>query len=360
MFEKIYNGNSLFDLAIAAVVALAVATVILGLRWALVRRGQRERGTDEFGNFIAAGETLLASLARRTSVLTALTVGVEIASAFVTPTDTATLWLNRIALVVVTLQLGVWGTVIANALIQNVFSPANRRRPNDGNTTGVIQFIANLIVWSVVLLVGLQNLGVDVSAVLAGFGVGGIAVALAVQTILGDLIASVSIVFDEPFKPGDFVVIGDKAGTIKNVGFRTTRMQALSGELLVLSNNDVQKSRIQNFRLLEERRVVFHFGVVYSTPVAALRAIPSWVQDIVETIEHARFDRCHFQTFGDWDLRFETVFFVEGPEYLRYMDIQQTINLTLMEKFEAERVEFAFPTRTLHHEGSLNPPPQVS
>lgn len=333
MFEQKYLGNSLYDWIVAGAAALAVTSAILAVRWFLIQRGQRERSTDESGNLVAAGENLLARLARRTWTLTAVTAGIEAGSTVLSHSVTSVLVLTRIGYVVLILQLGVWGTVLASVLIENVFNPANRRRHSEGKSTGVIQFIANLIVWSVVLLVGLQNLGVDVSAALAGFGVGGIAVALATQSLLGDLIASVSIVFDEPFKPGDFVVIGDNAGTVKNVGFRTTRMQSLSGELLVLSNNDVQKSRIQNFRHLEERRVVFHFGVTYSTPASRLREISGWVREIIEGLEHVRFDRCHFQKFGDWDLRFETVYFVIGPDYLRYMDIQQDINFALIEKF---------------------------
>ncbi len=170
------------------------------------------------------------------------------------------------------------------------------------------------------LLLALDNLGVDVTALVAGLGVGGIAVALAVQSILGDLFASLSIVLDKPFVIGDFIIVGDLLGTVENVGIKTTRVRSLSGEQLIFSNADLLNSRIRNYGRMYERRVVFTVGVTYDTPRHKLE---------------------------DFSLDFETVYYVQDPAYNLYMDIQQAINLELYQRFADEGIEFAYPTQTL-------------
>lgn len=357
MLERVYLGNTVLDWLYAGGLALLTLAAALAIR-SFFRSRDRTPETIESGQRFAAGKNLLGRLGHRTYFLFALAVSLEIGSNLLTISEQTVTWINRGFIVACILQVGVWGTVVAGFLLQRVFDPNRPSRDTERTTTGIIQLLANVAVWSVVLLLGLENLGVDVSAVIAGLGVGGIAIALATQTLLGDVIASVSLLFDEPFKPGDFVVVGQDMGTVQKVGVRTTRIKALSGELLVLSNTDLLKSRIQNFKVLEERRIVFHFGVTYDTPAATLRAIPEWVKAIVEGVEKTRFDRSHFAAFGESDLRFETVFFVLDPDYAVYMDVQQAINLGICEKLEAEGVSFAFPTRTLHHVGL--PPMTVS
>jgi small-conductance mechanosensitive channel len=175
-----------------------------------------------------------------------------------------------------------------------------------------------------------------------------VAVALAVQNILGDLFASLSIALDKPFVIGDFIVVDGIAGTVEYVGLKTTRVRSLEGQQVVFANSGLLGSRIHNYKRLYERRVLFGFGVLYSTPPDTLAAIPDWVRDIVQAQPGARFDRAHFKGFGDSSLNFEVVYFVLDPDYNRYMDIQQAINLALVRRCAAEGVEFAFPTRTLH------------
>ncbi len=350
MLEQVYFGNTLLDWLYALGLTLLTLAAALALR-SFFRSRDSTPETVEGQEVLAVGRNLLSRLGHRTYFLFVLAVALEVGSNLLEMPEQTSSWVNRAFIVACIVQLGVWGTVIAGFLLQRIFDPSRRSRDTERTTTGIIQLLANIAVWSVVLLLGLENLGVDVSAVIAGLGVGGIAIALATQTLLGDIIASVSLLFDEPFKPGDFVVVGDNMGTVQKVGIRTTRIRALSGELLVMSNTDLLKSRIQNFKVLEERRVVFHFGVTYDTPAATLRQIPEWVKAIIDEQEKARFDRSHFASFGDSDLRFETVFYVLDPDYAVYMDVQQAINLGICEKLEAESVSFAFPTRTLHHIG---------
>lgn len=213
-----------------------------------------------------------------------------------------------------------------------------------------ISTAARVLLWGGALVFALDNLGFDIGSVLAGLGIGGVAVALAAQAILGDLFSCFSIYLDKPFKVGDFIIVGDLLGVVEHIGLKTTRVRSLWGEQLVFSNTDLTSSRIRNFGRMTRRRVQFGFGVVYQTPVEKMKRIPGWVKEIVEGIEKTTFDRAHFKGFGASSLDFEVVYYVESSDYNFFMDVQQTINLRLMEKFEAEGVEFAYPTRTLYIE----------
>ncbi|MBN1531456.1 MAG: mechanosensitive ion channel family protein [Spirochaetes bacterium] len=213
-----------------------------------------------------------------------------------------------------------------------------------------VSSLINLLVWSVGAIFLLDNLGFRISAVVAGLGIGGIAVALAGQTILGDLFNYFVILFDQPFQVGDFIVVDGKMGIVDRIGIKTTRIHSLSGEQIVLSNTDLTGSRIHNYRKMEKRRVEFSFGVLYRTPPEVLERIPGVIREIIEAIPVAEFDRAHFHAFGDSSLDFRVVYFVGSPEYTVYMDTQQTINLALMRSFRDMGVDFAYPTRTIYME----------
>lgn len=213
---------------------------------------------------------------------------------------------------------------------------------------GVIAFLGEMALWIVLILMILDNLGVNITTLVASLGIGGIAVALAVQNILGDLFASLSIALDKPFVAGDFIIIDTAMGTVKQVGLKTTRIQSLTGEELILSNADLLKSRIRNMKRMEERRIVFQIGLVFGTSSEKLRKANEIIADTVRSQPNARLDRAHFKAIGASSLDFEVVYYVLTPDYNQYMDTQQAINLTLIERLEAEGIEFAFPTQTLH------------
>jgi small-conductance mechanosensitive channel len=210
-----------------------------------------------------------------------------------------------------------------------------------------IRSLINFAIWVIALVFLLDNLGVKISAVVAGLGIGGIAVALAAQAILGDLFSYFVIFFDKPFEVGDFIVIGDKMGAVELIGIKTTRIRAIGGELLVFSNTDLTNSRVHNYKRMERRRVVFKLGVIYQTPSEKLKAIPQIIKGIIESQNEATFDRGHFASYGDFSLDFEIVYYVTGADYAKYMDIQQAINLAIYEAFEREKIEFAYPSQTL-------------
>ena len=211
-----------------------------------------------------------------------------------------------------------------------------------------ILVVVKILVWGGAVIFFLDNLGFKISAVIAGLGIGGVAVALAAQTILKDLFSYFSIIFDRPFKAGDFIIIGDFMGTIEYVGIKTTRIRSLGGEMLIFSNSDLTDSRVRNYKLMEKRRVLFRIGVTYQTPADKLKEIPAIIEKIIKSVKDTQFDRAHFFSYGDFSLIFEIVYYVIGPDYNKYMDIQQEINLAIYEAFAKQGIEFAYPTQTLY------------
>jgi small-conductance mechanosensitive channel len=207
--------------------------------------------------------------------------------------------------------------------------------------------LINVFVWVIGIVFLMDNLGFNISAVVAGLGIGGIAIALAAQAILGDLFSYFVIFFDRPFEVGDFIIVGDKVGAVEYTGIKTTRIRALSGEQLVFSNTDLTNSRIHNYKKMERRRVVFKLGVIYQTTAEQLESIPKIVREIIESQQDITFDRGHFATYGDFSLNFEFVYYVTGADYNKYMDIQQSINMKIYRTFEEKGIEFAYPTQTV-------------
>lgn len=205
-----------------------------------------------------------------------------------------------------------------------------------------------VIIWAIGGLLVLSNLGVNVTSLIAGLGIGGVAIAFALQNILADLFSSFAIYFDKPFEVGDLIVVGEHTGTVEKIGIKTTRLRALQGEEIVIANAELTSARIQNFRKLKERRISFSFGVLYETPIEKVEKIQSIVQKIVEGVDAVRFDRVFFTTLAASSLDFEVVYFVLSDEYKQALAAQQEINLQLMKAFEKEGIEFAYPTQTLY------------
>lgn len=257
--------------------------------------------------------------------------------------------MSQLWFVAVALQMGLWG--------MRAIGIGVRRYVERHSSTGMTQVSASAtlmswglrtLLWSVVLLAILSNVGVNITAFIASLGVGGIAVALAVQNILGDLFASLAIAVDKPFEVGDFIVVGGIAGTVQVIGLKTTRIRSLQGEQVVMSNTDLLKQTINNYRMMQERRIVFTFGVAYHTTPEQAEAIPELVRKLVHAHDKLRFDRAHLKGFGSGSLDYEVVYIVKDPAYATYMDMQQSINLGLMRELRALGVEFVRPTSTVH------------
>lgn len=249
--------------------------------------------------------------------------------------------LETLTILAVLFQGAIWAQYFIQFFLDHL---VEKRLRHDISQVPIISFIGfstKFVVWVTTLLVGLDNLGVNVTTLIAGLGVGGVAIALASQKILEDVFASLSIILDKPFVNGDFVTVGEYHGTIEHIGLKTTRMRSLSGEQIIISNSDLLKSRIRNFKKMYERRVVFETRVVYRTSLEMLEKIPVMIKEIVNRQQKARFDRCHFTTYGDFSLIFETVYFVTDADFTVYRDIEEAINLEIFRHFGAEGIEFA-------------------
>jgi small-conductance mechanosensitive channel len=336
--------NTVLRWNIAAGVFILLWLFLLLARRLFIRR-LRKLGTRKDG-LLAVGVAIevINATKRWFLFLIALFVG----SRLLEIADSVSLWTARGVMIAILLQLGLW---LSAGVIKSIQTKRQRdleESPDGIAAMDILSFIARLTIWSVVLLAALDNLGVNITTMIAGLGVGGIAVALAAQNILGDLFASLSIVLDKPFVVGDFLIIGDFLGSVEKVGIKTTRLRSLSGEQLIFSNNDLLNSRIRNYGRMFERRVVFSLGVTYQTSADKLRTIPQILSAAVESQERVRFDRAHFQTYGDFALIFEVVYYVLSADYNEYMDIQQAINLKIYDDFVADGIEFAYPTQTLY------------
>lgn len=292
---------------------------------------------------------------RQTRLWFVLALAVFCASLAVIPNERREIAQTAMILILL-LQLGLWGHVLVGSAAERLVERRGAQDPAAAMTVSALAMIGKLVLFVLLLLLALDNMGIEVTALIAGLGVGGIAVALAVQNILGDLLASLSIVFDKPFVPGDFVIVGDQMGTVRHIGMKTTRLESLSGEQLIFPNNDLLQSRIRNFKRMRERRVVFAVGVTYDTPRVLLREIPKVLRESVEIQSDVRFDRAHFKDFGDFSLNYEIVYFVLSSDFMLYMDAQQAINLAIHERFEQLDVEFAYPTQTLYVQKTGDPP----
>jgi small-conductance mechanosensitive channel len=251
-------------------------------------------------------------------------------------------------IVVALLQVAFWGGSLIDYLVNRRLEGELEDQAAQATSLNALKLVAKIVLWTLVILLILENLtGVEINALIASLGVTGVAVALAVQNILGDLFASLSITLDKPFVIGDSVRVDEFIGTVEHIGLKSTRVRSISGEQVIFSNSDLLSSRIQNLKSMERRRVTFTIGVTYETPLEKLRIIPLIVREIIDNLQDITLDRVHFNLLGDFSLNFEIVYYVETPDFYRYMDLQQAINLELVRRFAEEEIEFAYPTQTV-------------
>ncbi|MDR6890858.1 MULTISPECIES: mechanosensitive ion channel family protein [Variovorax] len=332
------------DVALAIAAALAAYLAMrLVLRYVIGRTRQLAQRTSNHVDDMVVD--VLGSTNRVFLLLAALLVGVGML-------DLSERWNQRVEqlwFIALALQIGLWFT--------KAISLGLRRYEERHGSSGMTQVSASAVLlswslrtllWAVVLLAVLSNLGVNITAFVASLGVGGIAIALAVQNILGDLFASLSIAVDKPFEVGDAIGIGDLSGTVQHIGLKTTRLRSLTGEQIVISNTDLLKQVVKNYRRMDERRIAFKFGMSYRSDPEKLEAVPGIVKRLIESRPKLRLDRVHFQAFGESSLDFEVVYFVTTPDYGLYMDEQQRLNLQMMREFGALGLEFAIPARSVY------------
>lgn len=343
LIEQALRDNDRFAWVIALAIVITGVFLFYLARRLVVRRfaAYAVRTTSKLDDAVA-------DIFERTQSWFGFALSVYLASLYLTlpvPVAQAIKTFMTLALI---LQLALWANRGIVVWLRSSLAEKRERDAAAATTLSVLGFIGRVALWSITLLLLLDNLGIDITALLTGLGIGGVAIALAVQNILGDIFASVSIALDKPFAIGDFVVVGEYLGTVEYIGLKATRIRSLSGEQIVFANAELLKSVIRNYKRMYERRVVFHFGVSYQTPYEKLVRIATWVREIVEAQPKVRFDRAHFKAYGDSSLDFEVVYYVRDPDYNLYMDTQQAINLALFCRFAQEEIQFAYPTRTLY------------
>ncbi len=338
-----FLGNDLESWAVALAIFLVTFTILPLLKRVLsVRRRHR---AEDFSRSSFALD-LTATLVARTSPLFLWGVALWLASRDLTFPPRLERWLTVALVLLFWMQAARWAMTAVRFFID-----ARRVRASGPDTLltssmEVILFAAGLLIWGIAALLALDNLGIEIKPLLAGLGIGGIALALAVQTVLADLLASMSIALDKPFGIGDALTVDDVQGTVENIGVKSTRLRSVNGEQIILANADILKARLRNFGRLHERRSLFRLEVHYDTPVAALAAVPRAVREIIEATPQTRFGRCHLLSCGGPSLQFEVVFFVTNPDYQAYADAQQAVNLRILERFRELGVIFmgAMPT----------------
>ncbi|QHI68103.1 mechanosensitive ion channel family protein [Tichowtungia aerotolerans] len=340
-----FLGNALDRWATACAVAVMIALAlwlirVVGRRWA--RRELRRR-------FVQKTVHALTTTAGSISYPFIAAVSAFVGSRVLELSDTASLWRRSAMVMLLIIQCGVWVNAFLTAAVRRYERQHLEQNAGKVTTARALVFMGRIFIVVLVVLAVLDNIpGVDVTTLITGLGIGGIAVALALQNILSDLFASLSISLDRPFSIGDFIIVDNFLGTVDHIGLKTTRIRSLGGEQLIFSNNDLLKSRIRNYKRMEQRRVVFGVGVTYQTPPSKLRKIPDIFKEQLDQLDDVHFDRAHFKAYGAYSLDFEFVYYVHSADYNRYMDIQQAINLGLYEEFEKEGIEFAYPTQTLY------------
>jgi len=343
VLDRVYAGNTLHRWLIAGVVLLAGTLVLLLARRLVVLRMARiaERTATDL-------DDLAVDLVRRTAGFFLFALALFVARHWLELGETASVYVRRAIEVALLLQLGLWALGVVAFAVQRMTRGRDSDDPARTMGLPVLTFVGKVCIWSLVGVLCLQAVGQDINALIAGLGVGGIAIALAAQNILGDLFASITILLDKPFVVGDAIVLGDFQGTVENIGVKTTRLRSVSGEQIIIGNHDLVSSRVRNFKRLTERRQVFTIGITYDTPADKVAALPEILRQIVASVPDTRFDRAHFKSFGDSALLFEVVYFVKKSEFNALMDVQQRINLEIYRRFAAEGIAFAFPTQTVY------------
>ncbi|MCL4547484.1 MAG: mechanosensitive ion channel family protein [Bacteroidetes bacterium] len=337
-WETKYWGNTIQDYIVAAAVIILTVIVTQVIKKIVLTRIQKEKRDGKRLQFIAKSINgfLIPAL-----YFGALYVAFEFLSFGKT--------FNKIIELVYELLLTIFvirfSVTALDYFLGKYFE--EKRGGEDGKRLKPLLSFLNFVIWIIGLLFLLDNLGFQISTIVAGLGISGIAVALAAQAILGDLFSYFVIFFDRPVEIGDFITFDGKAGTIEKIGIKSTRVRSLSGEQLIVSNSKLTSSVLHNYKRMETRRIVFNLGVTYQTKSKQLKTIPGVIKSIIEKQELAKFDRAHFQSFGNSSLNYEVVYFIMSADYTKYMDTQEKINVEIYEQFEKLGIKFAYPTQTV-------------
>jgi len=341
-----FADNTAQDWLIAGVVFVAVVVVVrtviaIGVRRLRTVASKTETDVDD----------LISQLLDKTKFLFVALLALYAGAISLTLPPEVDALLSTILVLGLLAQGAFWANGIVNYMLGSWAREKFQADPTISTALGSVGFLIRFAVWSTFVMLALANLDIDIGPLIASLGIGGVALALALQGVLGDLFASLSIIFDKPFEVGDSIQVGDLSGTVEHVGLKSTRLRSVTGEQLVFSNGDLLGSRIRNFQLRQERRCAFTLGVTYDTPPEKLEGIPGLIREIIESRAQTRFDRSFFMVFGDSALNFETVYHMLVADFQTYGETHNAINLEIVRRFAEEGIEFAYPTQKIYVEG---------
>ncbi|WP_296949466.1 mechanosensitive ion channel family protein [uncultured Massilia sp.] len=329
--------NSLDDWAVAIGVGVAATLAILFLRGLVLRRlAARASPTSVLLDDFAG------AMLSRTYLVFILAFACYLGSTFLDLTARQERVVMRIGVAALLLQAAIWADTGLRAW-RDQYRFGHTTDGERRASSSVLCFISRLVLWAIVTLMILDNFGINITTLVASLGIGGVAVALATQNILGDLFASLSIMLDKPFEVGDFIIVGDVLGSVEHIGLKTTRLRGLGGEQVVFSNGELLKSRIHNHKRMQTRRVAFVLRIAYGTSEELLCRIPQIIREVITTKPDVDFERAHLFQWGEWSLNFEVVYHFRSPDYRLHMDAQQAIFLEIYRRFQQEQIAFAHP-----------------
>lgn len=345
-----WGGLQGLGLAVA-IVALVVALLKMGLSQLqsyLLRHAESTEGKRHDKLF-----RLLADMAASVSIVSILAVGVYAAMKILVLPERVDRMMDKLAIILVLLQVGLWGNRIIAHYLNSWMEVRCEKDPSQQALLGLINYFARVLFWLLLVLIALNNLGVDITALVAGVGIGGIAIALAVQSILGDALGSLTIALDKPFAVGETIQVDDLIGTIEHVGLKTTRIRALTGEQVILANSDLLKLRIRNRSRMNKRRVVVALDIPYSTPSETLRGLPELLRETVLSVPLTEFEAAFMKAMGPYSLQFEVIYYVTNPDFLVYQSTHHELMVRTLEVLKVQGVEIPFPTQTIQLPGRI-------
>lgn len=328
------------NIALAVGAATAIALILLGIRSLGCRLIERARGTDAYWRLI------FARVLARTGLLFIVTASAELVADHAATPPSLMRIIHILFVIAAAFQAAIWGRELVLGIVEHRAGVEEDERSSLGSAIGIIRLLVSIALFALAIILILDNLGINVTGLIAGLGIGGIAIGLAAQGIFSDLFAALSIIFDKPFRKGDTITFGTTTGTVENIGLKSTRIRALTGEEVIIANAKLLEQQVQNWALLDRRRAVMTFGLVYQTKPELLAQVPLEAKEIVEAQPLGTFDRCHAYQFAPSSIDFELVFYVESAAYADLMTAKQAVILGLMRRFAELGADFAYPTQT--------------
>ncbi|MBD3179350.1 MAG: mechanosensitive ion channel [Candidatus Latescibacteria bacterium] len=343
--NRTFLGNTIFNYLVSAALFLAAVGILYIVRAFIIKKARLLAGKTT----TTVDDFLIDTISRRLIPLMYV-IAFYLSIGRLSFGKTLSRWITGIFIVLVSVFIVRFLVSVIEYLLDLMWEKKEKESSGQGVPRAIVTFV-KIILYTVALLIVFDNMGVQITALITGLGIGGVAIALAAQAILGDLFSYFTIFFDRPFEVGDFIKVGEFRGTVEHIGIKTSRVRSLSGEELVFSNTDLTNSRLQNYGKMMDRRVIFQIGVTYDTPLEKLQNIQSIVKDIIDRTDKAEYERVHFHSFGDFSLNYEIVYLVLSNDYLHYMNVRHSVNMELVERFRDEGIEFAFPTQTIELQG---------